>query len=171
MSYTPQRGPQFYKATTRRAEFLVCSEIVTWISHWDVQVRQPRRCGGRDCYLCTVGCPKIPRHVVMAVDGNGCDVLIDLRSRHELTLAKMQEGGMGASGSRLCVRKEGIAGNSPISITFLGKEFAHARDISRLVAALGLPPMLVREPLNVEELTSTTQAPSEVRGEAAPFDR
>lgn len=169
MSYTPIRKTLFWKATPRRAEFLVISEIVTWISHWDVEIRQPRRCGGRHCYLCSVGAQKIPRMVVLALDSNNNEWLVDLRERHEITLLKMQEGGMGAVGSRICIRKEGLHSNSPVSITFLAKEYAHGRDISRLVETIGLPPLLLQERFNVDQSTSTTQNHSEVRGEAAPF--
>lgn len=135
-------SPRWFKAGERRQELLIVSNIHRWESHWDARLFKSRRCGGRNCELCRVGSPKIARFVCIATDDRGTDWMLEFRTRHERTLEAMHAGASGAAGSRVCVRKEGKAVNSPVSIEFLDREYVMCRDITRLVATLGEPAML-----------------------------
>lgn len=160
-------SPRWFKAGERRQELLVVSAVHRWESHWDANIQRSRRCGGRNCYACQVGSPKIARFVCIAVDDRGTDWLVEFRPRHEAVLEQMQSGKETAAGCRICIKKEGAAKNSAVSIVFLGREYALCRDITRLVETLGEAAMLVREETNLSNERESFAQPHQSRDEVA----
>lgn len=149
----PSVLPTWVVATDRRQELLIISEPTHWVSHWDVQLRRSRRCGGRECYLCSVGAQKQLRVVVMAIDSAGREKLLELRERHRELL-----DGIGSFvGARVSIKREGQAKNSPITVKYLEHSAAHERDISRLVESFGLEPILVMATEPTEFLISPSK--------------
>ena len=137
----PQVGPTWLKATERRMELLIISEITYWVSHWDPQRGRSVRCGGTACYHCQQGAQKIVRGVVLGIDSSGREKLLEIRDRHE----RIFESYDTSVGLRISVRKTGPARNSPIDMTVLREELAYRRDISRLVDSLGEPAVILGE--------------------------
>jgi hypothetical protein len=129
----------WFSAAERKTELMVISQPTHWISHWDVQLRRSRKCGGRECYCCAQGYQQVLRVVVMCVDPGGRDVLLELRERHREIFDRYDS----LVGLRLSVRKLGSAKNSPVEIRPLDFAAAVERDITRLVDTLGLPPLRV----------------------------
>lgn len=130
----------WFKALERKSEVLIISEPTCWVSHWDPNVNRGRRCGGMQCYSCAVGAQRQMRAVVLVVDSRGKEHLLELRERHREQLDSWES----TVGLRISIKKEGGARNSPVSIVALGFEAAVERDITRLVAVLGLPAVMVR---------------------------
>lgn len=140
MSRLPEPDkPQFAKFTERRQEFVVCSRVEHWVSHWDVERQRSRRCGGVECSLCGIGVPRVTRFIVMAIDGRQREVLIELRERHRHILEQIESTVTNGEGVRITCRKEGAARNSPVTITILGPEAVYRREITKLVDTFGLP--------------------------------
>lgn len=155
MSRLPEKGgPRFVEITERRQEFVVCSKVEWWVSHWDVERRRSRRCGGVQCALCAIGSPKVMRFVVMATDGRGNEVLLEFRERHRRIVERIEATVSNGSGVRIVARKDGGAKNSPVDYQLLGEEEAFRREIALLVESFGLPALngplqLERQGLNV----------------------
>ena len=145
---------RWFKATPKRQELLMVSELHSTLTHWDPMQRRSRRCAGRECYCCTIGMPKILRFVAMGVDDRGNDWLVEFRERHRERLNSCISEGGKLSGWRVVIRKEGTAINSAVSIELLVREYAAERDIARLVDLLYLPAVQLGEPANVEDPTS-----------------
>ena len=169
MSDWKSSSPRWFKAGERRQELLIVSAVHRWESHWDANIQRSRRCGGRNCYACQVGSPRIARFVCIAVDDRGTDWLVEFRPRHEAVLEQMQSGKDSAAGCRICIKKEGSAKNSAVSIVLLGREYALCRDITRLVETLGEAALLVRESTNINDERATASHLLESGGEAAHF--
>lgn len=144
MSRLPEPDkPLFIKCTERRAEYLVCSRVEHWVSHWDVEKGQSRRCAGLECALCQYGVPRVTRFVVMALDSRNRECLIELRERHRHILEQIEASLTNGEGVRITARKEGNARNSPVTFTILGPEAVFRREITKLVDTFGLPPLRV----------------------------
>ena len=135
----PKSSPRFVSLGERRTEFVVCSQVEHWVSHWDNVAGRSRRCGGVRCLLCAVGSPKVLRFVAMAVDDRGQEVLIELRERHRQIAERIEATLANGEGVRIVGRKEGSAKNSPCDWRVLGVEPVFRREIKLLVAAMGLP--------------------------------
>ena len=141
MSFGPRISPSWFKASDRKQEVLVISELTHWISHWDADTHRSVRCGGRLCMACHYGAPKQLRVVVLLVDGAGKECLLELRERHR----EVFDSYPSVAGLRLTVRKEGTAKNSPVTVKVVGQTLVAVRDISRLVETLGCRPVLLAE--------------------------
>ena len=155
--------PRFVELTERRAEFVVCSRVEWWVSHWDTERRRSRRCGGLACALCAIGSPKVIRFVVMAVDDRGRECLIEFRERHRQLVERLEATIANGSGVRVVGRKEGGAKNSPCNWVILGEEDCFRREIACLVATFGLPALEgpgLDEPegMNVEQLEPSSES-------------
>lgn len=137
--FGPTVKPVWFKPSERKQELLIVSEPYHWVSHWDVQLRRSRRCGGELCYLCHCGMEKQLRVVLLAIDREGKDTLFELRERHREKLDK--QGNL--CGLRVKLWRAGSARNSPIEIQVGDFGAAVERDISRLIDSLGLPPINV----------------------------
>ncbi len=129
------------RPTERREEYLIISELTSWISHWDPVRKRSRRCGGPRCYCCSVGMQKQLRVVVMVVDKNSRDKLLELRERHR----EVVDGHESVVGLRITVKREGTAQNSPVTIKVIGSGAASIRDIGRLVETFGLEAVVIGE--------------------------
>lgn len=137
----PPVKPEWLKVTERWQELLVVSEPTPWVSHWDPTANRSRKCAGPECYLCSLGCQKQLRVVVIAIDNRNRDKIVELRERHR----EMLEGFGSLVGLRIRVRKSGTARNSPVDVEGLEHAAAIERDISRLVDSLGLPAINVAD--------------------------
>lgn len=143
MSRLPEKeGPRFVELTERRQEFVVCSKVEWWVSHWDVERRRSRRCGGVGCALCAIGSPKVVRFVVLAIDNRGHEVLLELRERHRAIAERLEASVSNGSGVRVVARKDGSAKNAPVNYVVLGEEEVFRREIGLLVASFGLPALM-----------------------------
>lgn len=140
MSRLPgKESPHFVSLSERRLELVVCSKVEWWVSHWDVERRRSRRCGGVECALCAIGSPKVLRFVVLCLDGRGRECLLELRERHREIAERIDATVTNGDGVRIVVRKDGAAGNSPVDVRILGLEPCYRREISLLVSSFGLP--------------------------------
>ena len=159
MSRLPEKsGPRFIELTERRQEFVVCSKVEWWVSHWDVERRRSRRCGGVACALCAIGSPKVTRFVVLAVDGRGAEVLLEFRERHRKLVERLEASVSNGAGVRIVGRKDGGARNSPVDYQLLGEEPCFRREIALLVESFGLAALI--GPLDVEPgVVNVTQEP------------
>lgn len=135
----PKTAVRWMKVTERSQEVLVISEPAFWFSHWDPRKSRSVRCGGRACYPCSIGVQKQLRVVVLVVDPAGKECLLELRERHREKLDKYEK----MVGVRLRVWKAGAAKNSPVEVKVSGEQYAHERDITRLVDLLGEAPILL----------------------------
>lgn len=135
----PRTAVRWLKVTERSQEVIVISEPAFWLSHWDPVKTRSVRCGGRACYPCSIGVQKQLRVVVLVVDPQGKDALLELRERHREKLDKYER----MVGVRMKVWKAGQAKNSPVEVKVTGEQYAHERDISRLVEQLGEAPILL----------------------------
>lgn len=137
----PKDKPLFVTFTERRQEFIVCSRVEHWVSHWDQTAGKSRRCAGSDCHLCHLGVPRVTRFVVMALDTHNRECLIEMRERHRHILEQLEASVTNGEGVRITCRKEGTAKNSPVTVTILGHEAVFRREIQKLVDTFGLPPL------------------------------
>lgn len=152
-SVSPSNSVRWIKLTDRRTELLVISEIVAWTSHWDVHANRSRRCGGSDCAFCAMGATHNRRWVLMALDSGLRECLLELREAQREKVQQLYQEYGTLVGVRLRLRKEGKASNSPVFLEGIGREFAVARDITRLVETLGLPPITIGHAMNVDRST------------------
>lgn len=129
--------PEWVRWTGHWQEFLVISEIESWVSHWDARIGKSRRCGGPGCALCHMGYQKQLRVVVMTIDKSGRDTLIELRERHRTYL----DGVESVVGLKVRMKKMGAARNSRIELDIIGSQEVATRDIKRLVLCLGEEPL------------------------------
>lgn len=130
--------PYWPKVTGRKQELLVISEPTPWISHWEVQLKRARRCGGPGCLLCAMGQQKQLRVVLMCADNFGRDALLELRERHRECLDRFEA----TVGLKIRLWRAGKAQNSPVMLEVTGEGSAVARDIKALVDSFGLPPLM-----------------------------
>lgn len=132
-------SPRFIEIGERRQEFVICSKVEWWVSHWDPERRRSRRCGGVACALCAIGAPKVTRFVAMGVDGRGNEVLLEFRERHRQIVERIDATVTNGDGVRIVARKDGAAKNSPVNYQILGAEPCFRREINLLVQSFGLP--------------------------------
>ena len=143
MSRLPDKaGPRFVELTERRQEFVVCSTVEWWVSHWDPQRMRSRRCGGIQCALCAIGSPKVTRFVVLAVDSHNREWLLEFRERHRKLVERLEASVSNGQGVRIVGRKDGSAKNSPCDYQLLGEEECFRREIKLLVESFGLPALI-----------------------------
>ena len=106
MSRLPDKaGPRFVELTERRQEFVVCSTVEWWVSHWDPQRMRSRRCGGIQCALCAIGSPKVTRFVVLAVDSHNREWLLEFRERHRKLVERLEASVSNGQGVRIVGRE------------------------------------------------------------------
>lgn len=129
--------------TDRRKEFVALSDIEFWVAHWDQTVGRTRKCGEKNCAMCLHGYSKKLCMVCLVRDDRGEDFWLEIRERHRDVIDQGCPNGKSFAGSRLVVRREGSAKNSPVSIQMLGRELVEERCIKNFVAGLGLPPILI----------------------------
>lgn len=158
----PRVQVEWLKLSDRWQEVMVISEPTSWISHFDVQLRRTRRCGGSTCYPCATGAQRQLRVVIMVVDGRGKDFLLELRERHREMFDRYES----MVGLRLRIRKFGTASNSPVEVKPIEFAAAVERDIGRLVESLGLPAIHAQLPSSIdliqEQIGSTSQLEREL---------
>ena len=135
--------PTWFAVTDRKAELLLVSAITSWVSHWDIETRRSRRCGGDRCELCRFGAPKVQRWVAIGVDKRGSDRLVEFRERHRGFFERCRVENGTAAGARIAIWKSGAAKNAPVEVALVGFEKVWPRDISNFVDCLGLPARLV----------------------------
>lgn len=136
----------FYVPTDRRKEFTAISNIESWVGHWDHSISRTRRCGGAFCAMCAMGYEKKLSMVCLVRDDQNNEHWLELRERHRAVIDQGEERKGNFSGSRLVVKKEGSAKNSPVFIGFLGKEIVERREIINFVEKLGSDPILIQKP-------------------------
>lgn len=116
-----------------------------WLSHWDTGARRSRRCGGIDCAMCARGVAVVTRYVLLVSDSHS-DYLLELRPRHYDLISEIQDIHGSVVGSCLRVWRDSTASNAPVHLLYLSRrDDVVERDISRLIAHLGLPPIFTRE--------------------------
>lgn len=116
-----------------------------WLSHWDTGARRSRRCGGIDCALCARGVDIVTRYVLLVSDRHS-EYLLELRPRHFDLLSEIQDIHGSIVGSCLRVWRDSTAANAPVHLLYLSRDDSIVeRDITRLVATLGLSPVFTRE--------------------------
>lgn len=138
-------SPRWLEVTERRREVLVVSEPEFWWSHWDVDARRSRRCGGAACLMCAGGSPRVLRVVLLVLDDRGAQHLLELRERHRDVIERMVGEYGGTAGVRVVVRKEGAARNAPVCVSVLCKESSCRVATAKLVESLGLPALVARQ--------------------------
>lgn len=134
-------SPRWLELTDRRQEVTCLSQLYHWESHWDIEARRSRRCGGKLCYCCSIGAQRQLRVVLLVQTASGEERLLEVRERHRESFDRFES----TVGLRLFVRKEGTAKNAPVSVRPGEFGYAIERDISRLVDCLGLSPVLLAE--------------------------
>jgi hypothetical protein len=127
--------PRFLEIGTRWEELTVISQVHRLITHWEPREFRSRLCGGAMCGVCRTGRQKLARYYMMLLDGQGRDKLLEVRARQMEVLDPYDT----TVGLVVRIRKEGTAGNSPVSVAVVGERQVVERDISRLVARFCLP--------------------------------
>lgn len=155
-----RRGNVWAKATNRTSYFLVHSKVSWFMGHWSAVRRRSIRCGGEICALCAGGAEARPFMYVGVIDGAGERRILELNRRHRPLADQLAESPGGGIGSKLALRKEGNAKNSPITIVHVGYEDCEAQGIDAFVASLGEPSVLI--PAGID--SSATQDQSETPG-------
>lgn len=116
-----------------------------WLSHWDTGARRSRRCAGVDCALCARGVDTVTRYVLLVSDKHS-EYLLELRPRHYELINEIQDIHGSIVGSCLRVWRDSTAANAPVHLLYLSRDDSIVeRDITRLVATLGLSPVFTRE--------------------------
>lgn len=145
MSAPKEEKTLFYVPTDRRKEFTALSNVEYWYGHWDPGINRTRRCGNQICAMCAMGYSRKLSMVCLVRDESNKEYWLELRERHRAVIDQGEEGKGKFAGSRLVVKKEGNAKNSPVFIGFLGKEFVERREIVNFVEKLGSEPLLIQK--------------------------
>ena len=136
---------KFWLPSSKRTTAIVLSPVEWWFSHWVRDLKRSRKCAGNNCLHCAQGDPVVLRYVLAIRRADGIPCLIELRDRHRELLNEMCAHPDGAPGHILAIKRKTEAAKSWIEVELLSdqKEAMVPMDISRLVATLGLPPLLV----------------------------
>lgn len=90
--------------------------------------------------LCAIGAQRQLRVYVLTLDKQNHELLFELRERHR----EIFDGFADLAGLQVKIRKEGSAPNSPVNVICGEFVYVIKRDIARLVATFGLPPLLIK---------------------------
>lgn len=142
----PKTRTGFLVVNHKPQELVVLSQVEWWITHWDVQERKSRKCGGDRCLLCSLGFPQVLRVVLMVLTPDNTHKLFELRERHRSIWEHMIAMG-GPVGCTIRVKKEGMAKNSALFVHVVQRDLMRVAEasISNLVGSLGLPAQYVAE--------------------------
>lgn len=136
----PAQKATWFVPTTRRQELLILSHPRTIDTHFDLEFRRTRRCGGPRCMGCHLHVPMVPRHIVMCHDTNNREKLLELRERHLQALDSYSA----LVGVRVAVKKSGEGRNCRVQIEAIGvEEGIPAREIDALCKTFYLPAAFV----------------------------
>jgi len=153
-----RRGNVWAKASSRTKYFLVHSAVTWFMGHWSTRSRRSVRCGGEICALCAGGSEARPFMYVGVIDEEGERRILELNRRHRSLADQLAESASRGVGSKLAMRKEGRASNSPITIVHVGWEEVDLVPIDAFVATIGLPSVLI--PAGIAQIDDQTQSES-----------
>lgn len=91
------------------------------------------------CLACALGWPITIRFILAVQNDVGIIQWLELTDRHTTFLDSLREGPNGQIGARIRVSKAWKATNAPIVLELLGWTECSPIEMSRFVAALGLP--------------------------------
>lgn len=135
-------SPSWFHITVKSVPLLVRSPLEWWYSHWDHNSGRSRRCGGSKCQLCRDGDPTTIRYVLLCELAEGRKVLLELREAQRPVLEELCDHEFGPVGATIGVRKRNFGRSQRVEVEILSRRHVPPIDISRLVAKLGLPPIL-----------------------------
>ena len=157
-----RRGNVWAKATNRTSYFLVHSKVTWFMGHWSAARRRSIRCGGEICALCAGGAEARPFMYVGVIDGAGERRILELNRRHRPLADMLAESPGAGIGSKLALRKEGTAKNSPITIVHVGYEDCEPQPIDAFVGTLGEPSVLIPAGMDSPATQDQSETPGSV---------
>ncbi len=129
----------WFRSTSVAHHVIVRSKVGFFLGHWSRSRGGSFRCDGDDCAVCLGGQPARAFYYIWIECENKDVKILEIPDRLKDIAEQLFDDPLGGVGTKLCVRKEGKAQNSPLAILITGRMESEELDIWNFIETLGRP--------------------------------